>query len=1591
MPVVSPPPWLQTILMVEPAKTTETLSVVTVNINNNQKNLVELGTLMVERGISVALVQESGFSSDPIPSIASALSDLGFTILSHPSEQKRSPCIIIPRSWTITSLKADSDSEAIHADVSSNNGLAIRLISARAPPNLDSIPPSDDTSVTVSKATQLYRTLGQWVAACPSERLLALGIDANETRCLQDRTWAPRRKEKHEARFLGPFLHQHNLIDTYRELHPHAAGYTFNRAQGSASRIDYLITRPHTSLKLTSCSTTRPIHLHDHIPLLLRAEVSGPSTTPPLQPSVRITTRWPRLLSNQQWSHLATLLAQKIQLVRSSWSLDQPEGLDSAITSVSNAFSEALCLARRDQQSNRRPIPLANGARKETNRLHKSLVAVTGLRDILNRMFRGRQPSCHSSIVAQLPSVKRLLCRADFAKEARVTGHKSWRDSDLVDWLGKTTCIVSTLRAKLRQVGQDAKPHVDSLETCFQHDQKSVFDHLFRPRSTNQALAIQHNGKTISGDAALPLMADALKHKFSGEKKMPPIPSSLAALYTPKPECKGLFDNLLDEPSQGELVALIKRSTDGTTSQGPVSMSALKHMLHSADDKDQSTIIEALSAIIATIFRNRSFPHSLLRSIITLIPKARTGAPQGIDSLRPISILHELYKLTTGLIAARMLAILSAHPSILHPSQRGFIRGGSVQQAIAIFVDAMEDAKERGNEAPLFVSSIDLSAAYDKIQRFSLKMTLERFCLPEPAIDLLTQTLNSSWANVQSTSGTLSEAFSLTTGVRQGCPLAPLLFTLVSDALFTGLDTPSDDDATGYFFSWPRTHPRISISSTAYADDTTILSSSYYTCLKALDFASSFFDFHCMLINKSKSFITSTLLPSVAEQKYDPSPLPLVAPSTFWRHLGLRVSLTLDWSEACKQLKGIVGAYTKAMINNRCSTLIRVEAWRAWGLAKVDTALVNACIPKSVLTALDRQVRLSVLSSTSVMAMTSFPASAFHSVTNIPRLADRAAARRCMELLKRLNDPATMKPCIARLLQAAQTEDLGLALSSLQESKSSKCSDDSPSWALRALAAARKFGLRLRTNESHWKSASVTCTQANNEDAVLDHCNHLRADPSSLQLLSTPTIADSWIAFTDGSTSPGTALPSGIGVLLMGENSKCMIEKHSAIKAGGNNFVAEAAAILLAIQMAPMNHALTVITDCKGACDVLGPSFDRSSLGSRTPAQWSRLGARAIFRGIYLVCKQRTAPTRFEWTPSHAGDGTWIATGNDRADVLANRGRVEAAHEDISYPCFLEDHVVAHMSDDDGNDILCTGDLKPLIKDHIASTYMAAWCSLPSARHLVLNNQAEVARLSAMIRREGRSDKLCFILEALTGTSDSVHRRTKLAKGAEASWLDKYSDNDSCLFCGGSEESTHYLSCPRLMRRFVPLIKAAQHAADPLHLLPANALEWCYGDFLRPGSNTSEIKVTDDSWPELVESFAYHSSRAGALGILPPTSLKLYQAYWSAALPEAPTKQIQRQATATMAATRTALFKVAFCAWKLWRTHKKRNIATKSKALRRRARQAIILEADKSHARSLAEFREHAANVASKRRRALTRWKVKQRVPRFRASKRKLS
>ena len=177
-----------------------------------------------------------------------------------------------------------------------------------------------------------------------------------------------------------------------------------------------------------------------------------------------------------------------------------------------------------------------------------------------------------------------------------------------------------------------------------------------------------------------------------------------------------------------------------------------------------------LHSICSEVWTSELIPKEWVDSVIVPIPKK--GNLQLCDNWRGISLLSVAGKVFARILANRIAPIAE---SVLDESQCGFRKcRGTIDM---IFVARQLQEKAREQMCQLYMCFFDLKKAYDSVPRDALWLLLTRLGFPSKLVHILRGLHVNMEASVR-VDGVLSEPFQVSTGLKQGCVLAPFLFNL---------------------------------------------------------------------------------------------------------------------------------------------------------------------------------------------------------------------------------------------------------------------------------------------------------------------------------------------------------------------------------------------------------------------------------------------------------------------------------------------------------------------------------------------------------------------------------------------------------------------------------------------------------------------------------------------------------------------------------------------------------------------------------------------------------------------------------------------
>ena len=188
---------------------------------------------------------------------------------------------------------------------------------------------------------------------------------------------------------------------------------------------------------------------------------------------------------------------------------------------------------------------------------------------------------------------------------------------------------------------------------------------------------------------------------------------------------------------------------------------------------------DVLAPLLARLFTSMgttgSAPRGFNRGVISFLYKK--GDPCFASNYRPITLLNTDYRLLSKVLAHRLGRCL---PSLISPEQAAFLRGRSIGENAHLLQLLPHLLARHGRWA--LVAFCDFRKAYDTVHRGFLLAVLRQLGLGDGFVRwvqlLLSRTLAAAAAN-----GCVSLPALFSAGVRQGCPLAPLLYLCLAQAL----------------------------------------------------------------------------------------------------------------------------------------------------------------------------------------------------------------------------------------------------------------------------------------------------------------------------------------------------------------------------------------------------------------------------------------------------------------------------------------------------------------------------------------------------------------------------------------------------------------------------------------------------------------------------------------------------------------------------------------------------------------------------------------------------------------------------------------
>ena len=188
------------------------------------------------------------------------------------------------------------------------------------------------------------------------------------------------------------------------------------------------------------------------------------------------------------------------------------------------------------------------------------------------------------------------------------------------------------------------------------------------------------------------------------------------------------------------------------------------------------------------VIQNGKMPTSWEGTLITLIPK-KVGEEKMSESIRPICFMNTAARIVTSVWGKRLSESLEQQ-SVFEGLQEGFRPDRSKRRQISRFISALQDVAR--NQGTICITFLDFENFFNTISLPALFLLLRKFGMNKNDV--------------------------LHRGLRQGCPLSPILGGVVVNAMLRWLDFKGGGLSQG----------DVVTDSSCFADDSTLMTTSVH-------------------------------------------------------------------------------------------------------------------------------------------------------------------------------------------------------------------------------------------------------------------------------------------------------------------------------------------------------------------------------------------------------------------------------------------------------------------------------------------------------------------------------------------------------------------------------------------------------------------------------------------------------------------------------------------------------------------------------------------------------------------------------------------
>ena len=324
---------------------------------------------------------------------------------------------------------------------------------------------------------------------------------------------------------------------------------------------------------------------------------------------------------------------------------------------------------------------------------------------------------------------------------------------------------------------------------------------LGAPTRNSQTAIRDEDGNIYEGDDALRYITDVIRDNFGTRKSVVQTTDPATA---ERPERSKFSIESFYWKKAAENVP-------NNTAAGPDEIPI--QLIKNLGPKSKALLTNAIEQVI----RTKNIPVGWRESKMNLIYKGK-GDKDKTSSYRPVTVTSVIYRMAMQAIKLELSKWVEEN-GVLGELQNGFRPGRRLEDNMFVLTQCIEISVAQ--KRPLWIAFLDIKGAYDNVDRELLWDILQYEGIDDDFVELLREIYRDNQVQVAWEGRKGNEMVGIHQGLKQGCPLSPLLFTLY----VKGIERRLENSELGFDLSYMRNGQMVQqkVPGLMYADDIVLL------------------------------------------------------------------------------------------------------------------------------------------------------------------------------------------------------------------------------------------------------------------------------------------------------------------------------------------------------------------------------------------------------------------------------------------------------------------------------------------------------------------------------------------------------------------------------------------------------------------------------------------------------------------------------------------------------------------------------------------------------------------------------------------------